>query len=180
MTRNVARLAGLIALCILPAQGMSQSLPARSASARTPASTVTPRAVPPYVRLYEGELAKQNTVCSIPITEQPYFRQFYFQKHEGECRNDEARSLSFENIPAGTVVRLYDDPKCGVNDDWVEFIILKRVAYTYNWKFEFSNVDTKYGDGEPVYSQTYHRVNGLDGKVSCMVISVPAPQRSAG
>ncbi|MDR6643941.1 MULTISPECIES: hypothetical protein [Luteibacter] len=130
------------------------------------------KVMPPYVRLYEGHNLTQDTVCSVPLTIGAH-AQYHFRDKEGHCANDEAKSIEFEHVPAGTVVELYDDPKCGKGDDWVSFTFRKLVPRTYAWGFEYSLEDTDFGNGQVVYSKVYHEDNGLDGKVSCMIINVP-------
>ncbi|SDF16222.1 MULTISPECIES: hypothetical protein [Rhodanobacteraceae] len=130
------------------------------------------KVMPPYVRLYEGHKLTQDTVCSVPLAVGEH-KQYHFQEKEGHCANDEAKSIEFERIPAGTVVELFDDPKCGKGDDWVSFTFRKLVPRTWAWGFEYDLEDKDYGDGEVVYSKVYHKDNGLDGKVSCMIINVP-------
>lgn len=130
------------------------------------------RAMPPYIRLYEGNRLTQNTVCAIALTIGEH-RQFNFKSHDGGCANDEARSIEFERMPAGSIVELYDEPSCGKNDDWVSFTFKQLVARTYASGFEYSLEDKDFGDGEVVISKVYHKHNGLDGKVSCMIVNVP-------
>lgn len=149
------------------------------AGAATPPSQANDTAghvevMPPYIRLYEGNGLSQNAVCSIQLTPGTNW-QLNFKGHDGGCANDEARSIEFERMPAGTIVELYDEPSCGKNDDWVSFTFKKLVPRTWAWGFQYDLEDTEYGDGDVVYSKVYHGHNGLDGKVSCMIISV-APE----
>ncbi|WP_036143099.1 hypothetical protein [Luteibacter sp. 9135] len=170
MTRNVALHAGLLAFCLLAGPGR--------VTAQTQAAVAQPQSEPPQVRLFEGNNTSQNVVCTIGLAE-PFSQMFRFQKKDGNCANDEARSIEFERMPPGTVIELYDDPECLTSDDWVKFTFLKRVAHTFASSFQY-DFDSGYGsDGDTVYSQRAHYKNGLDGKVSCMKINVPAPPARA-
>lgn len=180
MTRNVALHAGLLAFCLIggPERVTAQTQAAGSASAPTQAAVAQPQSEPPQVRLFEGNNTSQNVVCTIALAE-PFSQMFRFKSKDGGCKNDEARSIEFDWIPPGTVIELYDDADCLTSDDWVKFTFLKRVKYTWAGGFEYSKDDTDYGEGDVVYSKTYHKDNGLDGKVSCMKINIPPPHTRA-
>lgn len=105
------------------------------------------------VGLYEGNGQQQNLVCELAD------RDSGVQKFGGDCDNDEARSAALYNLPAGRVVRLYDDAEGSRQDDWVELVVLRAAARINVDSFERSYES-------PDVRVTFHRNNGLDGKVS--------------
>lgn len=84
------------------------------------------------------------------------------------CHNDDARSLClWEGVKKGTVIRVADDPECTRNDDWAEIVVTGNIN---RWTCVPSFLSSGTIDG--VVRVTYNEVrgDGLDGKVSCMVI----------
>ncbi len=84
-------------------------------------------------------------------------------------KNDVARSLKLVNAITGVVIKVYDSPDASTSDDWAEIEVLKQVPDCVVGTFERT-----YTDPDGVYRQTFHRNNGLDGKVS-HVKTVAAP-----
>jgi len=121
------------------------------------------------IRFYEGVNGSQDTFCPETITERPFYRQ----KSMGSCgKNDEAKSMKFEGTPAGTVVKVYDNPNCDTGDDYAVITTLRdAVASPITvWHFEDNSSDDPTG-----YFISYYREDGnLDGKVSCVQFIVPA------
>lgn len=75
-------------------------------------------------------------------------------------RNDEARRLSLINVRAGARIYLFDSPAASTSDDWT-YIYVKRKT----WQGIFiSSFERSYENDD--VSVTYHRKNGLNGKVS--------------
>ncbi|URL57459.1 hypothetical protein IM816_12545 [Luteibacter flocculans] len=115
-----------------------------------------------FVRFYEGYNGSQDNFCSYTINTLPYFRQ------GKPCKNDEAKSLKYENVPAGSTVYVYDNPNCDQGDDWAVMSTIRfanpRIVV---WNFEDN-------DPDDAYAIRYHRQDGnLDGKVSCVIIDIP-------
>ncbi|MBN2516701.1 MAG: hypothetical protein JXC33_11800 [Deltaproteobacteria bacterium] len=78
------------------------------------------------------------------------------------CKNDEAKSaVLYGYFPQGWRIRLYDSSSGSTKDDWFEIVFLRdmrNVRYVIG-TFEYSFKD--------YYIQaSYHKKNGLDGKVS--------------
>lgn len=113
----------------------------------------------PRMALYEGNDASQNLVCTLNIGQQA---SVAFQGHQ-ECDNDEARSAVLFDARAGTVIRLYDSPRGLREDDWVELVVERDISEARVGTFERS------AQWNGVRA-TYHRNNGLDGKVSLVEI----------
>jgi hypothetical protein len=124
--------------------------------------------IAPTISLYEGNQISQNKVCELIISSDIIVN---FQNHD-ECDNDEARSLLLYNFPIGKIVRLYDNPSGAREDDWAEIQVKKASPVIKIDTFEKS-IDT------PEMKVTYHRNNGLDGKVSRLeVISAMSMESS--
>jgi hypothetical protein len=107
---------------------------------------------------YEGNGGRQNKVCDLGAGR----ATINFKNHR-ECDNDEARSLVLQNVRAGTVVRVFDDPGCKRSDDWSEVRVRQDVARYVVASFERSV-------SEAHATVAFHRDNGLDGKVSCVQV----------
>lgn len=105
--------------------------------------------------LYEGNRGTQNKVCDIDTGN----KTLRF-KSSGACDNDEARSLTMTMVPPGVVLELYDHPDCGTSDDWVS-IETERAVF----RRTIDSLETSFADED--VTVTFHRKNGLDGKVSC-------------
>lgn len=108
------------------------------------------------IDLYEGNNGTQNKIGT--ITDEAG-QSINLKKHD-DIDNDEARSLTLNDVREGAVIKLYDDPKGNANDDdWVEIHVKKSSQqYTVN-TFEKTYEDD-------FVKVTYHPNNGLDGKVS--------------
>ena len=118
------------------------------------------------VSLYEGRFGKQDHVCVVPTGADESI-DFTNSTDFRYCDNDEARSLRLFEVPAGRVLRFYDDPKGSTSDDWTEITVKRNVREKLIDSFERSFEDAD------VLVQ-YHRNNGLDGKVSRLQISSAA------
>ncbi len=107
-----------------------------------------------YIRFFEGNRGDQNVV--IELSDDPG-QSVNLKKYSG--KNDEARSVRLFNARVGTLIRVYDHPKGKLDDDWCQIeVIGKQDEYTVD-SFEHSYADS-------VVRVTFHRNNGLDGKVS--------------
>ncbi|MEM1178425.1 MAG: M12 family metallopeptidase, partial [Acidobacteriota bacterium] len=115
----------------------------------------------PNFTFYEGNAATQERVCAFgAIAQTVKFKQDGFT-----CENDEARSVRLNHVPPGVSLVLYDDPDCHQNDDWTVIRSLDSVTNFIVPSFE-SALTT--GD----VKVTPHPNNGLDGKVSCVQVTV--------
>ena len=81
--------------------------------------------------------------------------------------NDEIRSLVLENVRAGTVIKLYDDPKGRTHDDYCTIYVLKSKPEYVIKHLEMKSFRDDYVKFD------YKRHNGLNGKVSHVRIMVP-------
>lgn len=97
-------------------------------------------------------------------------KQSYDLKSGGSpVPNDEARSCTIVDAPPGTVINVYDSPSASKDDDWTEIKVNQNVGSPVVVNtFESS---TTYGGG--AVSVTFHKHNGLDGKVSYVEV-IPA------
>ena len=123
-----------------------------------------------YAELYEGNSATQDILCPIFLKQN---KNVAFSDLWGgadfPCNNDEARSILLHDVPAGKVLRFYDDGGRGYqDDDWTEILVKQPVSRKYVDTFErsFEDADVKV---------IFHRDNGLDGKISSAeVATAPA------
>ncbi len=84
--------------------------------------------------------------------------------------NDEARSVILNSgLPQGSGLVVFDSPDASMDDDWCQIQVLQTLntAYTIDsFEQNLSNDTIK---------QTYHKDNGLDGKVSYISVYSPWP-----
>ena len=73
--------------------------------------------------------------------------------------NDEARSLRIVNLPKNSSITLWDNPGGSKIDDWAEIILRAHAS-----EYDVNSFERSYEDA--TVKVTYHRKNGLDGKVS--------------
>lgn len=116
---------------------------------------------------YEGNDYSQGTLCSFAI--EPGMKVDFKNDNFG-CPNDEARSMTVNDIDNFYIVRLYDNSNCLANDDWTEIRVVGGPLGT----------NSGIGTLEPglqwppgVLQSTYHPENGgngLDGKLSCVEV----------
>jgi len=88
-------------------------------------------------------------------------------KKSDACKNDEARSaVLIGPINKGWTMIVYDNPDGNKKDDWAEINVIRNMTAS-DWvtigTFERSYV-------EHFVRVTYHRKNGLDGKVSSIEV----------
>ena len=115
----------------------------------------------PMIVLYEGNGATQDIVCAFPATHST--QKVNFKKSSNDCENDEARSAELSQVPAGTKITVYDSPDMKTNDDFTVITVLNDIVDSliiYSFEKSYSNY---------YVHVTYHRDNGLDGKVSSIV-----------
>ena len=115
----------------------------------------------PLVSFYEGNGGSQNKVCDLNLQNQT----LDFTR-SSTCANDEARSLKLTFAAAGTVLEVYDDSSCTSNDDFVRIRVKRdlhrKTLNSFEQSFENADLDVDYFFG-----------GNLDGKVSCVRITVP-------
>lgn len=107
---------------------------------------------------YENSLSDQNNV-RINL------------KADRDWNNDEIRSLRLKSVARGTKIYLFDHPEAKTNDDWVEIIVTQSGDNIVVPNLE-KTIETNH------YKQTFHRVNGLNGKVSAIQV-IKAPKTSS-
>jgi len=87
----------------------------------------------------------------------------------GNCKNDTVRSMQLlGNFPRGFKVIVYDSPDGRQNDDWTIVVVKRDLSgarvLVGTFENDFENQDIKV---------SYHRKNGLDGKVSRIRTEMP-------
>lgn len=111
-----------------------------------------------YFDFYEGASGTQDLLASVSDRSE---RTINLKK--GGFDNDEARSVVLRNVRAGAKLVVWDNPSGKTDDDWCEIEVKQQVQQYVVESFEH-NVD------DDVVKVTYHRDNGLDGKVSRIYI----------
>jgi hypothetical protein len=109
------------------------------------------------IDLHEGNGCSQDLLASVTYKKG---RRINFKKSK-TIENDEARSCSLHDLPVGAVVRFFDNPKGKKDDDWCEITVKKSHQQYCVGSFERTYEDD-------FVRVTYHKDNGLDGKVSRM------------
>ena len=108
----------------------------------------------PEIRFY-------NRTETVGATHSDASQDINFKKTRG-FRNDEARMLTLANIRAGRLITVFDSSPPSFGDDWTTIYVKKAIdssrmitvkSFERSYQTEYVNV-------------TYHRKNGLDGKVS--------------
>jgi len=118
------------------------------------------------VVFWEGNNAEQD---GWPLSTD--FSQNYDLKDGGSpVPNDEARSCTIVDAPAGTIINVYNSPSASTSDDWAQIQVVSDITSPVVVNtFEST---TNYGGGS--VKVTYHKDNGdLDGKVSNIAIIAP-------
>jgi len=101
-----------------------------------------------------------NLICSVEIKNGIVIN---FDINE-ECKNDDAESVILYDIPVGTIIKLYDDSNASEQDD-----MLTIFAKTDLKMFEINNLESS-SENENI-KITYDAVDGLNKKVSLMIVS---------
>lgn len=115
-----------------------------------------------HIRFYDKDGAQGHNFCTVAIESQPY-------KYTGGffgCTKDEARSAKLQNIPPGSTITLYDDPRCGDSDDYA--IIRTTMAMS-----EIVVGGFRYPAMHEDWNMTVYYEDGLMGKVSCAEVDIP-------
>jgi len=118
----------------------------------------------PLIVFYEGNGASQNIVCTLSHS---HGESLNFKK-SGDCDNDEARSVKLIEVPAGSEIKVYDNPDGSTGDDYTVIKVLSDIAGSYI----VHSFESSYSDS--YVTVQFHSHNGLDGKVSRAVYSFGA------
>lgn len=109
-----------------------------------------------FVRLKEGNSCTQGSVGTLTDRPGTVARLTSIDW----IPNDEARSVELSNVRPGAVIRIFDNSGGSFNDDWTEIRVHNRTPNGYC----VPTFESSFFDG--IVTVTYHRKNGLDGKVS--------------
>lgn len=130
------------------------------------------RSIGMYAELFEGNGGAQNLVCPVSLVSSKSEKLFYnsldFTTHPTACSNDEARSVVLHDVPAGKVLRFYDNSGyLYQDDDWTEIVVKRALTLKTINSFEasFEDADVRV---------IAHRDDGLDGKASAMDVATAA------
>jgi hypothetical protein len=92
-----------------------------------------------------------------------------FKKKQNRCENDEAKSMVLTGFfKKGTRIFLYDNPDGKRSDDWFEIEFKDDMV---NVRYVIPSFELSFKDR--FIWATYHKKNGLNGKVSRMEIRIP-------
>lgn len=92
-----------------------------------------------------------------------------FTSNKIRCKNDDAKSMVLNGFfQKGTTIILYDNSGGKRSDDWFEIVFLSNMSHVRyvipTFEYSFQDIFIK---------ATFHKKNGLNGKVSRMEIRVP-------
>lgn len=139
----------------------------------------------PAIRFYEGKKATDTNVCTIGglKPDEHLTVKFGAGNNNYGCDNDEAKSMKLQNMPAGTVIKVYDSPDYGDHDDWQKTTVIQSrpginvVAPTFETEWPKPQ---EYSEATPINDAfkwattlALHYDNGLNGKVSCVKVDLP-------
>jgi hypothetical protein len=120
---------------------------------------------------FEGNNGSQNVVRRDTYSNSNrYYIASNLKKEKGQ--NDEIRSALLEYVPEGSEISVFDNPDGKKNDDWTIIYVkqYKRKILIRHFEENVNNND---------YRMEFSRKNGLNGKISRVVIaSPPQPQRA--
>ena len=92
-----------------------------------------------------------------------------FKDKKSLCINDEAKLMELYGVfQRGTKIILYDSPEGKRSDDWFEVEFMSDMI---NVRYVIPTFEKSYRD--IFIRATYHKKNGLDGKVSRMEVRLP-------
>ena len=114
----------------------------------------------PYADFYEGNGGTEQFQCSVVLRPNRGFRF----SHQKNCSNDEARSARLYDLDDGLTLRLFDSPSASKDDDWVQIVATESKLSGLIGSFEEDLT------GDSGFAMSYHRNNGLDGKISYLQI----------
>ncbi len=87
----------------------------------------------PKIVFYKYSGAYGDPMCTIPL--EPSVGHINFTQTD-LCENDEARSATLHEIPAGTVMRIFDNSEGSTNDDFVVITVHRDLIYHVVSTFE--------------------------------------------
>jgi len=163
-SRKTRRSAG-VAAALASAAALLLVSPAAASDGRATAQQAPPEAG--LLAFYEGDNASQDVLCRIPFR---YGTTVNFQTDNLGCENDEARSVRVDFLPPGASFTIHDSPSCSWSDDVSAVTVTDPDAY--NARFTVPRFDFTGGTWQ--YNITYHRDNGIQGKVSCIRMNYPS------
>jgi hypothetical protein len=114
------------------------------------------------IYLHEGPNATraQDLVCVIPV------RPGVVNLSANGCENDEARSMSLSGVAKGTRIQLYDNASGNTQDDHMIVDIMRDIGIHERVVLPSFEADVS----NTHYRAVHNRNNGLNGKVSRVVI----------
>lgn len=129
------------------------------------------------IRFYEGNGASQDYLCGYRLQYVPgaYSSWGPFvlagpYNNYSRCPNDEIRSLSLENAPAGLQIDIYDSSYCDERDDHT--VVWTGAGFSGAiYSFERFYAEQASVRGEFSIGVSPQSTGNLDGKVSCIKIS---------
>jgi hypothetical protein len=107
-----------------------------------------------------------DTTCVLPAS-----RDYDVRLPAFGCENDEARSLKIRGVTAGTRISLFDSASGSTQDDYARIDVKRDVGI--NESVTVGTFETDYETAD--FKVTYIRNNGLDGKVSRIIIGKTPP-----
>lgn len=117
----------------------------------------------PDSTLHAGPTSALNSdvVCVLPTSV-----EWDIRLKAAGCENDETRSLALRGVKKGTSIKVFDQPNASKSDDYIVINVLRDIGLSErvvvgSYERSYTNADVEV---------TYHPHNGLDGKVSHIII----------
>lgn len=115
-----------------------------------------------------SDVVAPHPVFHIDLNTKVNLQNVHAAQWNGNDANDHARSCTVSGS-AGIRFIVYDSPQGHTRDDWTEITLKKEVSGYYIDTFEKRQGGGVYED--EYIRMEYHRDNGLDGKVSSLIIA---------
>ena len=140
----------------------------------------------PEIRFYEGKYADESNICTIDNLklDDHLTVKFGAGNNVYDCENDEAKSMKLVRIPPGTIIKVYDSPDCGDDDDWQKTTVVASkpridvVVPTFETEWPkpvpYSDEIAESDAFRWATTLALHYDNGLNGKISCVKIDMPS------
>lgn len=129
----------------------------------------TYRSLDDEIFFYEGKNCTETVVGSAPYDAGDGRTQHIPAKERSWMKNDEARSMLIKGLRKGAVIAVYDDPEGRSGGD--DFSVIQIKADAKDKGVCIGNFEQSFRSKDGAWEVVHFHKNGLDGKVSHVVVS---------